>query len=158
MEKRNYEKEVDIERVPEMMQAVGFYPSEQEIECMINEIKYQNVIETGLPKTKISFEEWVKLYVNYRPCEALTVEDIVDALKDLNTIDNDNQVSMDKLTTALGEFGEVFPPQEFKEILRNLTENHPKLRQEIGEQVPLEDFLTGVLGFLPISTGTAETA
>jgi Ca2+-binding EF-hand superfamily protein len=156
MEKRNYEKQVDIDRVPEMMQAIGFYPTEQEIECMVNEIKYQNVIETGVPKTKISFEDWVKLYVNYRPCQALTVEDIVDALKDLNAIDSSNQVSMEKLTTALGEFGEVFPPQEFKEILRNLTENHPKLRQNIDEQVSLEDFLSGILGFLPL--GSAETA
>jgi cilia- and flagella-associated protein 251 len=50
---------VSITEVPSIMQAMGFYPSEKEIEDMINEVRYSAVTEGALIET-ISFGDLIK--------------------------------------------------------------------------------------------------
>lgn len=57
---RSFENEVKIDQVPALMRALGYYPSEMEIEALMYEIRYDNVLERGKPKDHISFEEFIK--------------------------------------------------------------------------------------------------
>jgi hypothetical protein len=49
-----------IEHVPSIFQAMGYYPSEQEIQNLFNEIKYNQVIQTGDVTDAITFDEIIK--------------------------------------------------------------------------------------------------
>lgn len=48
------------------MQAMGYYPSEQEIDNIINEVRYSKVeANCGLINT-INFEDLIKRIINYK--------------------------------------------------------------------------------------------
>ena len=53
-------KKVLIEQVPSLMQALGYYPTEKEIEDLMNEIKFDHVSESGEIAQSITIEELVK--------------------------------------------------------------------------------------------------
>ncbi|XP_023289872.1 cilia- and flagella-associated protein 251 [Orussus abietinus] len=58
---------VSVKQLPNLMRAIGFYPSNYELEDMMNEVIYKNYAETGQRVDEISFEELIKLYINHRP-------------------------------------------------------------------------------------------
>lgn len=50
-----------IEHIPSIMQAMGFYPSNQEIDDMINEVKYGKLMDGETrPAVDIKFEDLIK--------------------------------------------------------------------------------------------------
>ena len=57
---------VDISQAPLIMQAMGYYPSEHEIDNIINEVRYSKVeANCGLINT-INFEDLIKRIINYK--------------------------------------------------------------------------------------------
>ena len=50
---------VVLSEVPSIMQAMGFYPSEHEIENLINEVKYSS-LEEGVLVESITFDELIR--------------------------------------------------------------------------------------------------
>ena len=56
---RLIQETVNIAEIPSIMQAMGFYPSEKEIEDMINEVKYSSVHEGELVEG-ITFADLIK--------------------------------------------------------------------------------------------------
>ena len=53
--------------VPNLMRALGYYPSESEVGDMMVELQ-QEASEAGLPPpTSVDFERFIALYVNHRP-------------------------------------------------------------------------------------------
>ena len=57
-----------------MMRALGYYPTNKEIENMMNEVKYSHFLETGQYETELNLSSFVKflifnirLFVNHRP-------------------------------------------------------------------------------------------
>jgi cilia- and flagella-associated protein 251 len=72
---------VPLEKVPSIMQAMGYYPSNQEIDDLINEVKYSRFAQgQGEEVTSITFHELIKLYINHRSYGDLNMEDIEVAL------------------------------------------------------------------------------
>ena len=72
---------IPLEKVPSIMQAMGFYPSNQEIVDMINEVKYSRFSQgQGEEVDSISFHDLIRLYLNHRPYENITVKDLEIAL------------------------------------------------------------------------------
>ncbi|XP_032685262.1 cilia- and flagella-associated protein 251-like isoform X3 [Odontomachus brunneus] len=67
---------VVVENIPNLMRAVGYYPSNEEIKNMMREVCYRYHAETGKLTEKITFEEFVQLYVNHRPAFRLTMNHI----------------------------------------------------------------------------------
>ncbi|XP_076245455.1 cilia- and flagella-associated protein 251 [Calliopsis andreniformis] len=60
-------EKVSCKQIPNLMRAVGYYPSNEEIEILMSEISYRNYAETGQLVEEITFEDFVKLYINHRP-------------------------------------------------------------------------------------------
>lgn len=58
---------IPIEQVIHLMRALGYYPTEQEVEDIRTEIRYDHMEQVGKYKEQVDLEEFIKLYVNYRP-------------------------------------------------------------------------------------------
>lgn len=70
---------IPLEEIPALVRAVGFYPSEEEVMHMINEIRYKSFMVTGETQDYIGLDEFIRLYVNHRPVIPLERKAIRDA-------------------------------------------------------------------------------
>ncbi|XP_015606747.1 cilia- and flagella-associated protein 251 isoform X2 [Cephus cinctus] len=70
---------VSTKQLPNLMRAIGFYPSNYELENMMSEIAYKNYAETGQQVEEITFKELVKLYVNHRPVRGISLRQFKEA-------------------------------------------------------------------------------
>ncbi|NXD69860.1 CF251 protein, partial [Eolophus roseicapillus] len=89
LETRQVSTHIPLEEIPSVMRAMGFYPSEEEIEEMLNEVKFSKYVDTGEQVTKINLEDFIKLYVNHRPAFGLSMNKIRRAFQVLG-YDNEN--------------------------------------------------------------------
>lgn len=60
-------KQVPIEELPNLMRAMGFYPTEQEVKNIKDEVKYSEYTERAIPTTHVTLERFITLFVNHRP-------------------------------------------------------------------------------------------
>ncbi|CAM9398729.1 unnamed protein product, partial [Phaeothamnion confervicola] len=58
---------VPLSALPELMRALGYYPSEAEITDMTAEARYANFTATGQTETSIDLASFLRLFVNHRP-------------------------------------------------------------------------------------------
>ncbi len=79
------------------MQALGYYPTEYEIENMMNEMRYSDVESSSGFVEAINFDDLLKcrhlhndsllVYVNHKPVKKYTLEDIEKALEQALKLD-----------------------------------------------------------------------
>uniref|UniRef100_A0A667H008 Cilia- and flagella-associated protein 251 n=1 Tax=Lynx canadensis TaxID=61383 RepID=A0A667H008_LYNCA len=67
METRKVSEHICLSELPFVMRAVGFYPSEEKIEDMFNEIRFSEYVDTGKLIDKINLPDFFKVYLNHRP-------------------------------------------------------------------------------------------
>lgn len=67
MDVRHLTGNVPLEEIPALVRSVGYYPSEEEVINMINEVRYKQFVVTGEMQDFIGAEDFIKLYVNHRP-------------------------------------------------------------------------------------------
>ena len=72
---------VPIAEIPNLMRALGCYPTEKEIENMCSEVKYSRFTETGQTIDAIDLDTFVKLYVNHRPVFGVGGAEIAEAFR-----------------------------------------------------------------------------
>ena len=105
-----------MESISEMMRALGYYPSVQEIENMNNEIKYSKY-ENGQYVKELDLSMFVKLFVNHRPAYSIVKNQIEEAL---NTIVNSEenkeskQLTKERFLEILQKEGEKMSFMEIK--------------------------------------------
>ena len=68
------------DRISEMMRALGFYPTNKEIDNMLNEIKYSKYLETQSMVADLNLDMFLRLFVNNRPVYGITKAQIQEAL------------------------------------------------------------------------------
>ena len=117
------------------MQAMGFYATQQEIDDMLNEVKYSRFAEgQGEEVDSISFADLIKrklsnflrfifaVYINHRPYVDVTREDILQALtKAFDREDADytgqpsdeSKLSKEKLKLLLQSYGMYIEKVDF---------------------------------------------
>lgn len=83
-ESRLVSDKVPLDKIPSIMQAMGYYPSNQEIDDLINEVKCNFILIAdsrfaqgeGEEVDSITFHDLIKLFINHRPYGDVNLEDI----------------------------------------------------------------------------------
>ncbi|KFW65156.1 WD repeat-containing protein 66, partial [Pygoscelis adeliae] len=169
LETRQVSTHIPLEEIPSVMRAIGFYPSEEKIEEMINEVKFSKNVDTGEQVTKISLGDFIKLYINHRPVFGLSMKKIQRAFQVLG-YDNENGdkvIDRGDLLLLLQCRGERMTEDELAQCLTTLMGRHPGgggsepdtcdpsgaaalSEEEIPEEITAEIFAADILG-LPIA-------
>ena len=86
---RKLDGTVPLDELPNLMRAMGYYPTEQEVQNMQDEVKFSIYADQGDPTTTVNMETFIRLFVNHRPVYGIGNNDIEDAFKALMSIDRD---------------------------------------------------------------------
>lgn len=83
---------VPLTEIPNLMRALGYYPSEREITNMVNEVKYSDFTTLGTVKEVIGLDEFIALYVNHRPIFGVNKAQIEEAFRVLTRVAANQEV------------------------------------------------------------------
>ncbi|NXO76942.1 CF251 protein, partial [Sitta europaea] len=169
LEKRQVSTHIPLEEIPSVMRAIGFYPSEEEIEDMINEVKFSKYADTGEEVTKINLDDFIKLYINHRPALGLSMKTIQGAFQVLgyNNKKGNKVIDRGHFLSLLQCRGEQMTEDELAVCLTTLLGRRPGkggseldtcdptgaaalTEEEIPAEITAEIFVTDILG-LPIA-------
>ncbi|NXA37322.1 CF251 protein, partial [Eudromia elegans] len=127
METRQVSTHIPLEEVPFVMRAMGFYPSEEKIEEMLNEVKFSEYVDTGKQVTKINLEDFIKLYINHRPAFGLSMKKIRRAFQVLGYDNEKGEKVIDRgdLLLLLQRRGEHMTEDELAACLTTLLGTNP---------------------------------
>eukprot|EP01135_Chromosphaera_perkinsii_P011905 Nk52_evm22s2531 gene=Nk52_evmTU22s2531 len=142
---RKVSDKVKIENVPTIFRALGFYPSEQGVEDIVNEVKFRDYVETGQYVSEIGIEDLVKLYINHRPVYGVSKESLQIAFQHISE-DASGKVDRARLLSLLQKAGEHLTEEELSEYLGALI-GDDELSALLPETLDAEGFGTGVLDF-----------
>lgn len=130
-----------MEDIPALFRALGFFPTDKEIDDIINEVrittshptkktqrflkvKYSDYVNTGKLRVDVGLEECLKLFINHKPVRG---EDISELKKVFKIIGKEKENEDDQLAvgrTDLINFlktrGEIFKEKDFISCVRPL--------------------------------------
>ncbi|KAL8575873.1 hypothetical protein ACOMHN_014878 [Nucella lapillus] len=126
-ENRGVSTTIPISEVPFVMRALGFYPTEQEIEDMVNEVKFSRYVETGQFVDELDLGTFIKLYVNHRPAFGLSPEKLQWAFDTLGVSSPaGGSIDRGELLDILQSRGEHMTEYELAEYLTTLLGFNPE--------------------------------
>ncbi|XP_072207169.1 cilia- and flagella-associated protein 251 isoform X3 [Excalfactoria chinensis] len=165
LETRQVSAYIPLEEIPFVMRAMGFYPSEEEIEEMMNEVKFSEYVDSGEQVTKINLGDFIKLYINHRPAFGLSMKTIRQAFQVLGYDNGNGDKVIDRgdLLMLLQCRGEHMMEGELALYLSALLGRRPtggrsdldvrdpsdaaaSMEEEIPEEITAERFTAGILG------------
>ncbi|XP_012586300.1 PREDICTED: WD repeat-containing protein 66 [Condylura cristata] len=176
MEARRVSARICLAELPFVMRAVGFYPSEEKIEDMFNEVRFGAYVDTGRTVDSIDLPDFLKVYVNHRPPFGSTMGGIRDSFRVLGSADARGQpvLRREDFLRLLLTKGEHMTEAELADCLATLCGLNPEgwksepaaasftgseicFEQELPEEISAEAFATDILG-LTISQDLGEDA
>ncbi|XP_001506270.3 cilia- and flagella-associated protein 251 isoform X1 [Ornithorhynchus anatinus] len=165
METRQMSTHIPLTELPFIMRAIGFYPSEEMIENMMNEIKFSNYVDTGKLVTEISLPDFIKVYINHRPAFGQTMSGIRNSFQVLGYTNKKGEkaIKRDDFLKLLQTKGEHMTEEELSECFATLFGLNPEgwgsepetfnmqgpklfLEQELPEEITAEIFTAEILG------------
>ena len=93
---RKLEGRVPVDQLPFLMRAMGYYPTQQEIINMQNEVRFSSYTQRGEPNLHVDLHTFIKLFVNHRPVYGIGKNNIDEAFKAILQ-DSDGDVGGDAL-------------------------------------------------------------
>ncbi|XP_026742733.1 cilia- and flagella-associated protein 251-like isoform X2 [Trichoplusia ni] len=151
--RRRVKDYIPIDSLPDLMRALGFFPSEYEVENLIVEAKYK--VFNRAPVSEIEFEEFVKLYLNHRPAFGEHYKRLRLAFRNFANISNEGYVmSREDLIDILTSQGERFSRELCWYLLSVLCghsfEDRAVLNENdfsfLPEYITFSDFTTEIIG------------
>ncbi|XP_059061775.1 cilia- and flagella-associated protein 251-like [Achroia grisella] len=113
---------IPIDSLPDLMRALGYFPSEYEVENLIVEAKYKVFLRE--PCSEIDFEEFVKLYLNHRPAFGYSYQQVRNAFRSFATFQKETyMMHRDDFIDMLGSHGECFS-RELSWYLLSILSGH----------------------------------
>ena len=85
MDVRAITGKIPIAEISTLMRAIGYFPSEEEILNMTNEIRYKYFMTTGVLTYDIDLEDFIRLYINHRPLFPLNSNSIESAFAEITS-------------------------------------------------------------------------
>ena len=79
---------VPLEELPNLMRAMGYYPTQQEVDNMKDEVKFSNFAETGQHVNAVDLNTFIRLFVNHRPVYGIGKNNIQEAFLSLISEEN----------------------------------------------------------------------
>jgi len=158
MEQRAIHTEISLSEIPFIMRALGYYPTEQEIDEMVNEVKFSTYVTNGQYVESIDIGGLLKLYLNHRPAFGMSPDDLIEAFKRISYLDANDEVRCDRadLLHMLQEKGEHLSENELGECMAMLLqcggnesedEEEQPLDEILPQQMSLDYFTKDLLGF-----------
>ncbi|XP_053727459.1 cilia- and flagella-associated protein 251 isoform X2 [Synchiropus splendidus] len=182
METRQVSTKIPFTEVPSLMRSLAYFPTEEEIEDIHNEVKFSKYAETGQYNHEVDLGEFIKLYVNHRPAFDVSNDALAQAFQVLGTTDGKEFPVLDRqeLLELLQERGEPMSPDEVAECFTTLLglceeneeKENPRIPKEylrgkpegslhnvISDKITIQEFINHILGFPlpPESTSPSST-
>ncbi|KAJ3179035.1 Cilia- and flagella-associated protein 251 [Gaertneriomyces sp. JEL0708] len=167
---------VALDEIPRIMQAMGYYPSLQEIEDMLNEVRYSGWFDGNAAplKNDVTLEELIQLYVNHRPVSTYTETDLVNALTqakrlepgmldeltqdDTIPLDHEEMLHRDGLLSLIQQYGETMVSSEFSEAMRQLMPDNEDRTGCIPQYFTPRQFVENILGLVPLPSTSLDAS
>lgn len=123
---RRLEGFVPVDELPNLMRAMGYYPTNQEITNMKSEVRFSTYPQRGEPNNRVYLEDFIKLFVNHRPVYGIGKNNIKDAFAEIIAQSVEEQIGAEYLINhylidQLKSLGEPIEESEFPEIMHNLV-------------------------------------
>ncbi|KAJ3415556.1 Cilia- and flagella-associated protein 251 [Chytridiales sp. JEL 0842] len=160
---------VPINQVPNIMQALGFYPTLQETQDMLNELQL-SPLPNGHLQDSITFPDLIRLYINHRPVHGLTESHLLKTLAAAlkaepgalykpfkSKLDPDEQISKEGLVALLQTYGEPMSKGDLEVAFKALVGDDGKWGGEMPEMLTGREFVESVLG-LEAALGPAKSS
>ncbi|CAG4906971.1 unnamed protein product [Colias eurytheme] len=145
---------IPIDSLPDLMRALGYFPSEYEVENLLIEAKYK--VYQRAPSLEIDFEEFVKLYLNHRPAFPDTYKKIKNAFRYFATPNHENEfvIFQEDFVQMLSQNGEHFSRELSWYLLSILYgqsfDDRAAMNEEdfsfMPEEITLSELLTNIIG------------
>ena len=99
---RKLDGTVPLDELPNLMRAMGYYPTEHEFKQMKDEVMFSEYSEDGIQTTCVDMNTFIRLFVNHRPVYGIGKGNIDEAFKSLyDDSANNDHITRDALKTAL---------------------------------------------------------
>ncbi|OQS00453.1 hypothetical protein ACHHYP_03538 [Achlya hypogyna] len=142
---RDITHEIPLGEVPHVMRALGFYPTELEIQNMCSEVKYSRFTETSKTVETIGLADFVRLYVNHRPVFGIGKAHIEEAFQTL-AARKGAVLKWPDLKAKLLTLGEKMTEEELQACLSALVGDNAD-HWDAMTQFTAATFADSVLGF-----------
>uniref|UniRef100_A0A7S3CT12 Cilia- and flagella-associated protein 251 n=1 Tax=Strombidium rassoulzadegani TaxID=1082188 RepID=A0A7S3CT12_9SPIT len=153
---RKLDGTVPLAELPNLMRAMGYYPTEQEVQNMKDEVKFSVYSDMGDPTTSVDMNTFIRLFVNHRPVYGIGKNNIEDAFKALAGDGSSIQLTRDDMISLLKQEGEVFGDEELQQSLGYLVGKMLYKDALPKDYINSEEFATDLLGFEEFEEGEEE--
>ncbi|XP_036730012.1 cilia- and flagella-associated protein 251 [Balaenoptera musculus] len=174
METRKVSEHICLSELPFAMRAIGFYPSEEKIEDMFNEIRFSEYVDTGKLIDKINLPDFFKVYLNHRPPFGNTMSGIQRSFDILGFTNSKGKkaIRREDFLKLLQTKGEHMTEEEMSDCFATLFGLNPEgwksepaassvkgseicFEEELPDEITAEIFTTQILG-LTISQDSGQ--
>lgn len=137
---------IPLAEIPNVMRALGFYPTNDEIQHIVSEVKYARFTETTQAVHTVNLKDLIKLYVNHRPVFGIGKAQIEHAFAVLGAHPT---VRWDVLEKRLLYSGEAMSADELRSCLSALlvADDDSNSHVSVDAQYTALSFADKVLGF-----------
>jgi Ca2+-binding EF-hand superfamily protein len=150
VEERDVPGEIPLGEIPNIMRALGFYPTELEVQNMCSEVMYSRYAETGESAESIDLEALIRLYINHRPVFGVGKEQIEEAFQVLGNAD---EMQWKRLEGLLKTEGESLTANELQACLEALLGDASDIPNVVSSKL----FADEMLGFEDADGGGVES-
>ena len=155
---RKLDGKVPVDELENLMRAMGYYPTKQEIKNMTDEVRYSSFTEEAIPCQHVTLDKFISLFVNHRPVYGIGKNNIEDAFQALlaSTGDaNGETISRDDLVGLLKSEGESIQTQELEQLLLLLCADQ-RITGALKEDISADYFASEILGFEEVDENEIE--
>ncbi|CEG43686.1 flagellar associated protein [Plasmopara halstedii] len=149
--------QIPLREISNVMRALGYYPTDEEIQHMVSEVRYSRFTETSRPVESIGLNDFIKLFVNHRPVVGVNRSQIERAFAILAMTEKGSSNDMvkgpatlkwEQIEARLLYKGEVMSKEELQSCLAALlASENERDGLSMESQYTALSFADKVLGF-----------